>query len=192
MARNENETFQFENKRMKKRILRPLVATGFLVLLAVVFSGCTFCKAGKPGPFKAYTVEVALDDSLKTSSVIVDLVGVNKAGLARWEAYDMAKYWKEGDPMRNDARKTVLNFVSGQSLSQKLDATDPLWQEWKKQGVTHVLVLADLPGSHVSKPGNQDARRQILPVDKCSWPGGTKVLNVQVQRSGIVVLTPSR
>jgi hypothetical protein len=94
--------------------------------------------------------------------------------------------------MRNDADKTVLNFVSGQALSQNLEATDPLWEKWKGQGVTYLLVLADLPGSQTSRPGNQDARRQILPVDKCSWPGGTKVLKVLVQRSGIVVLTPAR
>jgi hypothetical protein len=139
-----------------------------------------------------YGIEVVLDDSLKSSSVIVDLVGVNPSGMARWEAYDMAKYWKEGDPMRHDAEKAVLTFVSGQATNKTMLATDPLWAKWKSQGVAYVFVLADLPGVQVSKPGAQDARRQILSLDKCTWASGSKQLKVLVQRSGIVVLTPGR
>ena len=69
---------------------------------------------------------------------------------------------------------------------------DPQWDKWKARGVTHVLVLADLPGAQTGKQGSQDARRQILSICKCSWPDGTKDLKVLVQRSGIVVLTPAR
>jgi hypothetical protein len=94
--------------------------------------------------------------------------------------------------MRHDADKVVLNFVSGQALSQSMAATDPRWDKWKSQGVTHVLVLADLPGAQTSRPGSQDARRQVLPLGKCTWPPKTSTLKVQVQRSGIVVLTPVR
>ena len=104
----------------------------------------------------------------------------------------MGKYWKEGDPFRRDADKTVLNFVSGQQLVQSLAVSDAQWARWQAKGVTHLLVLADLPGAHVSKPGSQDERRQILPLDRCNWPKGTKNLQVLVQRSGIVVLTPVR
>src|SRR5260221_12332373 len=65
----------------------------------------------------------------------VDLVGVNPANLPRWEAYDMGKYWKDGDAMRRDADKVVLNFVSGQALSKSLPTTDAQWEKWKGQGV---------------------------------------------------------
>ena len=163
-----------------------------MVLLAAVLAGCETCKPGKLGPIGRYTIEVGLDESLKTSSVIVDLVGVNLSNLPRWEGYDMGKYWKEGDAMRRDADKLVLNFVSGQALTMSLPLADPQWDKWKAKGVTHVLVLADLPGAQTGKPGNQDARRQILSLDGCSWPDGTKGLKVLVQRSGIVVLTPAR
>ncbi len=104
----------------------------------------------------------------------------------------MGKYWKEGDPMRRDADKVVLNFVSGEALSKSLASTNAQWAKWKGQGVTHVLVLADLPGAQTSKAGNQDARRQILPLDECSWPKNTSTLKIEVQRSGIVVQTPPR
>ena len=163
-----------------------------LVVLAAILSGCGSCKPGKPGPIGRYAIEVVLDESLKSSSVIVDLVGVNPTSLPRWEAYEMSKYWKEGDAMRRDADKVVMNFVSGQSLSNSLPANDPQWDKWKAKGVTHVLVLADLPGAQASRPGSQDARRLVLSLDQCSWPSGTKALKVLVQGSGIVVATPTR
>jgi hypothetical protein len=177
---------------MNNRLIRPLMGVGMLLLAAVVFAGCSSCKPGKAGPVGRYTIEVALDESLKTGSVIVDLVGVNPASLSRYEAYDMGKYWKEGDPLRRDADKVVLNFVSGQSLVNSLPTADAQWDKWKTKGVTHVLVLADLPGAQVSRPGAQDARRMVLPLDECSWPDNTKALKVLVQRSGIGVLTPMR
>jgi len=157
-----------------------------------VLAGCETCKPGKPGPIGRYNIEVNLDESLKTSSVIVDLVGVNASSLPRWEAYDMAKYWKEGDAMRRDGDKVVLNFVSGQALTNKLASTDAQWDKWKGKGVTHLMVLADLPGAPASRPGTQDARRQILALDQCNWPAKTTGLKVLVQRSGMVVLTPTR
>jgi hypothetical protein len=169
-----------------------LMAAGMLGVTAAILTGCGTCKPGQPGPIGRYTIAVSLDESLKTSSVIVDLVGVNPSGLPRWEGYDMAKYWSANDPMRRDADKVVLNFVSGQTLTNSLPARDSQWDKWRAKGVTHVLVLADLPGSPASKPGAEDARRQILALDECTWPSKTTTLKVLVQRSGIVVLTPGR
>jgi hypothetical protein len=177
---------------MKNRILKPIIAGSCALLLVTVLGGCSSCKPGQPGPVGKYDIEVVLDDSLKSSSVIVDLVGVNPSAMPRWMAYDMAKYWKAEDPMRHDAEKVVLTFVSGQATNKTMLVTDPLWAKWKAQGVSQVLVLADLPGVQVSKPGTEDARRQVLSLDKCSWASGSKQLRVQVQRSGIVVLTPGR
>ena len=177
---------------MKNRVLRWSAQAGIFAVLALLFAGCSSCKPGKPGPIGKYKVEVTLDDSLKSSSVLVDLVGVQGLSLPRWEAYDMVKYWREGDPMRRDADKKMLNFVSGQATSQSLEMTDPKWEQWKTKGVTHLLVLADLPIAQASLPGTQDPRRQILPLDQCSWPDKTKALKILVQRSGIVVLTAAR
>src|SRR3954464_11549620 len=126
---------------MKNRVMKPLMGAGICLLLASVLVGCETCKPGKPGPIGRYNVEVNLDESLKTSSVLVDLVGVNPSSLPRWEAYDMGKYWREGDPMRHDADKVVLNFVSGQTLTNSLSATNAVWERWRSQGVSHVLVL---------------------------------------------------
>jgi hypothetical protein len=90
---------------MNNHVIKLFVAGGFIVLSAVVLAGCATCKPGKPGKVGQYAIEVSLDESLKTSSVIVDLIGVNPSSLPRWEAYDMTKYWREGDAMRRDADK---------------------------------------------------------------------------------------
>jgi hypothetical protein len=177
---------------MKNRFMKPSIAAGIVLLVAAVLVGCETCKPGKPGPIGRYNIEVTLDESLKSSSVIVDLVGVNPSSLPRWEAYDMAKYWSTGDSMRRDGDKVVLNFVSGQATTNKLKSTDAQWDKWRSKGVTHVMVLADLPGAPASRPGTQDARRQIITLDQCNWPSKTTDLKVLVQRSGMVVTTPVR
>ena len=177
---------------MTYRLSQRLIEAGLMMVVAAAVTGCGSCKPGKPGPIGRYTVQVDLDESLKNSSVLVDLVGVNPSSLPRWEAYDMGKYWREGDPMRRDADKVVLNFVSGQALTNSLPATSAQWDQWQATGVTQVLVLADLPGVQASSPGAQDPRRQIVPLDECNWPSGTKTIKVLVQRSGIQVLTPTR
>jgi hypothetical protein len=175
---------------MKNRLIRRLVGGAVMMLLAGVFAGCATPKPGT-GPIGRYAISVSLDDSLKTASVIVDLVGVNPASLPRWEEYPMGDYWKEGDAMRKDADKYPMNFVSGQSLTNTMPKTDPLWAKWASKGVTHVLVLADLPGANF-RPGKQDARRLILPLYQSSWEGKPSTLKVLVQRSGIQPLTPMR
>jgi hypothetical protein len=168
----------------------PLPAA--MAAVAVFFSGCSSCKPGKPGKPIAYHVTVNLDQSLQQGSVVVDVIAVNPAGLPRWEAYSLNKYWKEGDPLRADADKVTFSFVSGQTLTNSLGKLDARWNKWLAQGATHLVVLADLPGGRVDKPGTQDERRQIVTLDPCHWPKKTTNLMVQVQRSGINVLTPPR
>lgn len=160
--------------------------------LGVLLSGCSSCKPGKPAKPIPYHVTVNLDQSLQQGSVVVDLIAVSPAGLPRWEAYSLNKYWKEGDPLRADADKVTFSFVSGQTLTNSLGKLDARWSKWMAQGVTHLVVLADLPGGRVDKPGTQDERRQIVTLDPCHWPKKTTNLMVQVQRSGINVLTPPR
>jgi hypothetical protein len=163
--------------------------------LALMISGCA-CKPGKPGKVGRYDIQVGLDDALKQASVLVDLVGVNQNSLDRWSGYSMTQYWKGDDPsqMRAGAVKdrVTLSFRPGGPLSQTLAATNTIWKHWAEASVTHVLVLADLPGAPADRPGAEDPRRQILPLDQCYWIKKTKSLDVRVKLSGIDVLTSPR
>ncbi len=177
---------------MKSLITKPFLAGAFILSLIMVLSGCETCKPGMAGPPGQYTIEVALSDSLKDKNVLVDLVGVTPLSLPAWETYDMGKYWTPGDDKRQDADKVQLSFSKGKSSTLSMAITDAKWQAWKAKGVSHVLVLVDLPGMQTSRPGNQDARRQILSLGTCIWPKKTTVLSVQVKSSGVEVLTPLR
>jgi len=175
---------------MKSQLLKAFVAFTLLGSILVI-RGCASCKPGKPGPLGQYNVEVTLDNALKNSSVVVDIVGVNKFSLPGLENYSMADYWKEGDLKRADGDKMTMDFVSGPN-KKTLSGKDPIWNKWKAKGVTHIVVLADLPGAWQARPGNQDPRRQILSLDQCNWPDKTTTLSIIVKGSGIEVETPVR
>jgi hypothetical protein len=154
----------------------------------------TGCALLKGNPIGRYDIEVEIEDSLRQGSVLVDLVGVNMASLPRWEGYSMSKYWQDNDPMRQDAGmdKVTLSFARGDLTSKMLASTDAIWDTWSSKAVTHVLVLADLPGGHEDKPGTQDDRRQVLPLTRGHWVKKTDTLKVLIKRTGIDIVTSLR
>lgn len=171
---------------------KPFVLAVAMSLVLALVAGCASCKPGKTGKIGRYNIDITLDDTLDNASVLVDLVGVSALSLQQWESYEMSKYWEYGNSKRKDAEKVTLSFLADSPLSQSLAETNAIWDTWRSHAVTHVLVLADLPGVHTDKPGTQDSRRQILPLDECRWPKKTETLKVSVKRSGIDILTPPR
>ena len=91
--------------------------------------------------------------------------------------------------MRNRDAAAALTALQ---RAAELARADAKWNKWMAQGATHLVVLADLPGARQDRAGTQDERRQIVPLDQCHWPKKATNLIVQVQRSGINVLTPPR
>jgi hypothetical protein len=169
-----------------------LLGTG-LVALATVFAGCSTCKpGGGPGKPLAYDLHVNLSPALKDSSVVADVIPANEYDLARLRTYSINQYWQPDDSMRQGLNKVTFSFVSGQDLNREIKATDPRWQKWIKSGAQYLVIVADLPGVYQDLPGSQDPRRQILPICKCYWPAGTKDLVVNVQSSGVSVMSAPR
>ncbi|MBI5384628.1 MAG: hypothetical protein HZA90_08045 [Verrucomicrobia bacterium] len=165
-----------------KRTFFPVLAAA--LPLALFLSGCADpCKKGKPVP-AYYPIQVSLSPALQGKSVEVDLVGVNEASRSRYEAYSMTKYWKDGDALRSSAPKKTVNFTGGSALTASLPLNDPVWTPWKAQAISYVFVLVNLPGAHTDQPGSGDPRRQILALDKCAWPPGTKELRVVLTEGG--------
>jgi hypothetical protein len=164
--------------------------------MAVFISGCSLlnpCKPGKPGKPQAYNLHIKLGTNLQGSSVVVDVLPANQYNLEKLKNYSINKYWKSGDPLRQDTPKTTFSFVSNDKLEQILPATDPKWKEWANTGVQYLVIVADLPGVFDDgKVGSQDSRRQILPICKCYWDSNVKDLVVEIQKSGVHIATPPR
>lgn len=160
----------------------------------MLFSGCSSCKPGSgPGKPQARNLQINLGESLKDSSVVVDVIAANPSDLERLKTYSVNKYWSPGDPLRRDLPKVSFSFVSGEKLDRALNMTNAVWKAWIKSGVQYLVVVADLPGVYQGdKPGSQDPRRQLVPICECYWPPKTKVLKVEVQASGVRVVTAPR
>ncbi|MEI7730174.1 MAG: hypothetical protein WCO56_11420 [Verrucomicrobiota bacterium] len=173
----------------------PTVILLVLAVASLLLAGCRHRVDGfvipKSEP-KRYNIEVVLANNLQNRSVVVDLVPVNAANLERWRTYSMTQYWQREDPMRANADKATFSFVKSASQQTLKQSDDAKWSNWMKTGAQYVLVLADLPGSHADMPGNQDARRQILPLDINYWLDKPIVLHIKVQESGVLVTTPTR
>jgi hypothetical protein len=169
---------------------------GLALLLAAAggVAGCSSCKPGKSnGAAQSYNLKITPGESLKDSSVVVDVVGINPSELQKWQSYSLKKYLKPGDALRQDAAKTTANFLPGQQTPFVIKKTDPIWDQWLKSGAQYLVVIADLPGVfEEGKAGTQDPRRHLIPLCKCYWPGGVKELEAKVQAGGVSLVTGPR
>ena len=171
---------------MKSLTFSRCALLAVLIIGGSFFSGCSLLGPARP----PYNIKIQPGESLKDSSVQVDLVGVNPSELERWRNYSIHEYFKPGDPLRTDALKFPITFVPDQQKEVVLWSTNTIWNNWLQSGAPdqYVIVLADLPGSFPEgKAGTQDPRRQILPLTKKAWSG--RDLELRVRADGVTVLT---
>ena len=175
-------------------ITRRLVWALSLAVVAAFAAGCSSCKPGSPpGPALSYDLQITPGESLKGSSVVVDVVGINQSEIQKWQTYSLRKYWKPADPLRQDATKFTVSFLPGDQSPSLLTKTNQIWGKWLKSGVQYLVVVADLPGVYdEGKIGSQDPRRQMIPICKCYWPDKTQKLDFKVQAGGVTVNTMPR
>jgi hypothetical protein len=172
---------------------RCFLGLGMFAALAL-FSGCSSCKPGKDeGAATAYNFKVSPGDSLKDGSFTVDIIGLQQSELQLLQNYSLKKYWRPGDPVRQDLAKLTVEFVPGKQEPFLIQKKDPVWKKWIGSGVQYVAVVADLPGIYEEgKVGSQDPRRQLVPICKCYWRSGVKELDVEVRAGGVRVVTVPR
>ena len=168
---------------MKSRSFSRVLSLVLPLLAASLLCGCSIFSAARP----PYNITVQPGDSLKGSSVQVDLVGINYSELERWRTKSVGEYFKPGDPLRADAAKfSITNLEQGVVLWR----TNSIWNNWLKAAAPdqYIVVLADLPGRFPEgQAGSQDPRRQILPLTKKAWSGGD--IDIQVRGDGVKVNT---
>lgn len=170
---------------------------GFIFgVLAIGLGGCC---GHKPVP---HPVNVSYGAGFEEKpSIEVHIVALNPREAAILENYSMTKYWTANDPYPRTLQKYVMRFggnhAGPQSFSPKDSPKewDSLWQAWKAQGATRLFVLAFLPskeGKEEDKPGDQDRRRQSVPLDECKWDPPTRPLDFQLTPARVMCLTPEK
>ncbi len=162
-------------------------------MLMVLLLGLTACSSGPIDRNTQFTLGQSLQvNNQSTSTIAVDLVGVNATDYKRWYNYSMTRYFSAGDLLRSGALKATLNFTPGSSAQVVFSKHNPIWKQWKKNGDTSLFVLAQLPGIRQDMPGPEDPRRLILPLKKSRWPGSANPIKILIKNSGVVCQTPPK
>jgi hypothetical protein len=164
------------------------------IVLAGLLTGLVGCASGPS--MGRYDVVVTMDPELANRAggapqVMVDLVGVNDTEFQQWSGKSMTEYWSPNGAMRSESKtyRYEIPFGPGNAEPKTLSRKDKVWQAWKDRGALHLFVLADLPGAHGDKPGTEDGRRVILPLDKARWTK-TDTIQIFVQRTRVTCTTP--
>ena len=172
-------------------IARTRVLAGIMMMLMLL--GLTACSSGPIDRNTQFTLGNSLQvNNQSTSTIAVDLVGVNATDYKRWYNYSMTQYFSAGDLMRSGATKATINFTPGATATIVFSKHNPIWKKWKKDGDTYLFVLAQLPGIRQDMPGPEDPRRLILPLKKSRWPGSANPIQILIKNSGVVCETPPK
>lgn len=127
-----------------------------------------------------------------TASVEVDLVGAKPSELDDWKNYGVGKYFQLGDSMRKSADKFSVTVAGGQASPSELSRTNAHWQTWFGGGVTHLVILANLPGDF-SNAGLADPRRKEIDLTRRFVNKKKKhTVEVEIQDARIVIKTPQK
>ena len=162
--------------------------------LAVILT-CLTVAGGCSGMRK---FDVIVDaQALSNQTVEIDLVGVNGYELERWNTINMSEYWMRGNIEREGALKHVIKFGIAEDGSmlppeQVLSRKDDIWNQWRRRNVTHLFVMAHLPGLHEDRPGNADSRRVSIPLSSECWGWSDTKLNIIVNASNVTCITQSK
>jgi hypothetical protein len=172
------------------RALRMMLA-GVLALTAAVQVGCA---GGGGGGGRQHDTIIALDPALASNppAMAVHVVGVGEAEQGVWAGMSMGDYWQPASARRREVAGMVKEFTFGPGKvePQTLSGDDPAWKTWAGGRPAYLIVLANLPGAHADRPGDED-RRLVIPLAPERWDSGQKIM-VTVQRSGLRLDTPPK
>lgn len=145
-----------------------------------------------------HPLNISLPPGSRPQRIEVHIFAVNAAESQYWETVSMSKYWGSGDRDRNQMFRQkdmfVMNFgpdkPQQQSFSPQTTSAEwnQLWDKWEKQKAANLFVFASLP-SDPSQPfedrnGSLDARRLVIPLDRCRWENKQQPVDV--------ILTPAK
>lgn len=171
-------------------IVRRLSTLLAVMVAAALLGGCA---SGEP-QISRYTINVAVSERLQAADnetpVEVDIVGLNPDESAQWENFSLSRYFAGDHPLRQGADRKTLRFGEEDERIQILTPEAEIWEKWEAKGATRLFILANLPGIERDRPGEQDVRRLILPLDRRQWR--TSTIEIEVDEAAVRRETPLR
>jgi hypothetical protein len=142
-------------------------------------------------------VTVAIDPSVAgTYGMLpvmdVDLIGVPPEKLEDYRMMKVSQYWQAHSGLRNDAKgyTKTMSFSQDRKEPQTISKKDPIWKTWKERGAKWLVVMSNLPGRHADAPGDQDNRREIIPLEAYRWSGNK--INIVIKPTGADISPPTK
>lgn len=167
--------------RLPMNILQPCKVILVALVAALFCSGCHSPKA--------YTISIVPHT---TASVEVDLVGVAPAELEDWQSYKVTDYFQSDNPMRRQAVRVPVLVAGGKANPPEFSRTNAQWTAWLNSGVTHLVILANLPGNF-SGSTDSSARRKVIDLSKkFVFKNKKKTIEIEIQDARIKILTPQK
>ena len=166
-----------------------------LVTLLLTAAGCCSSQPDR------HPVQVSLGNFSEKPAIEVHIVALNPQEAKYLSDYSMTRYWSKGDRERENLNKYVMHFYPDSSPSQSFSPAavpqdwDRYWHDWEQNHATLLFVLARLPGSETAsvfedKLGSLDARRQVVPLDRCRWEKSQQPIEFELTAAKIKLKTP--
>ena len=170
-------------------------ALGKVTLFGLMMVACAIGCANKKMRPMNVTVEVDRSVAGPTGALPamdVDLVGVSDANIEERKSMPMSRYWQAMSGLRSDIRGDAKNpnvhtmsFSHARPGPQTLNRDHPIWNTWKERGAKWLVVLSNLPGRHADLPGDQDNRREILPLESYRWNGNDVKITIKLRGADV-------
>jgi len=139
----------------------------------------------------------------RPQAIEVHIFAANAQLSPEWESVSMSKYWGASDRERaqkfREKSMYVMHFGIDRPTSQTFSPqTTPeewkqLWATWEQQKAVKLFIFAYLPSDpsqpFEDKPGSLDARRLVIPLDKCKWENPQQPLDVTITPARIELVT---
>lgn len=147
-------------------------------VLGLLMVGCSSAPR-----MQSYEVVVSLAEGMNPAGTVeVDLVGVDASRKAQIQA---AGDRYASSTVREDIKDKRTLYLSSSERTATLTRDDDLWKTWlvdRKQWAKELMVITDLP------VGRDGVSSLTLPLASSRWK--TRRIEIEVNRSGLVVLTP--
>ncbi|MEE2973142.1 MAG: hypothetical protein VX672_08450 [Planctomycetota bacterium] len=195
-----------ETDGSRRRLDRSLA---FRTRVLATILGCFVVIGCGPSPYNGDVTITASKDFQEPSGLMptiqIDVIGASQLEVQRWKGYPVTDYWQVDDVLRKTVAKQSFVMTTDQLGPFVVGRWTEPYDDWKKSGVTSLILIADLPGAWQKRPADakgepppgvrwydpaDDPRKLIIPWVQEAYGLFTNDVDVALQPSGFALKTP--